>query len=73
MVKNFTNLAMSKGVGKVLNSGVGKVGVKVGNAVIRGAKAPGNLVASAIKRESAMNKAADTKYRKEAPRGAKGK
>lgn len=35
---------MSKPVGKVLNSKAGKVGVKVGDAVIKGAKAPGKFI-----------------------------
>lgn len=34
----FQNFAMSKPVGRVLDSKVGKAGVAVGNAVIKGAK-----------------------------------
>lgn len=40
----YQKFAMSKPVGKVLDSKVGKVGIKVGNKVIKAAKAPAKLV-----------------------------
>jgi hypothetical protein len=69
--KTFTKVAMSKPVGKILNSGVGKAMVKVGNTVMR--NTPGKMIAGAMKKEAANAKAADMRYRKEAPRGAYGK
>ena len=41
---NFTKVAMSKPVGRVLDSKLGKTGVKVGNTVIKGVKAPGKII-----------------------------
>lgn len=61
---------MSKPVGRVLDSKVGKGMVKVGNMVKR--NTPGKLISSAIKKESDMAKAKDAKYRREAPYGAYG-
>jgi len=39
-----TKIAMSKPVGKVLDSKLGKVGVKVGDTVIKAVKAPAKLL-----------------------------
>jgi len=46
---SLQSVAMSKPVGKVLDSKAGKLGVKVGNKVIKGAKAPGKLVKKGVK------------------------
>jgi len=42
--RKMRQAAMSKPVGKVLDSKAGKVGVKVGDKVIKTAKAPGALL-----------------------------
>jgi hypothetical protein len=53
MPKKYQKIAMSKPVGKVLDSKPGKVGVKVGNKIIKAAKAPGKL----LKRKWEVNQA----------------
>ena len=40
----YQKFAMSKPVGKVLDSKVGKAGVKVGDNIIKGVKAPGKFI-----------------------------
>lgn len=50
---NYQKVAMSKPVGKVLDSRVGKVGVKVGNSAIKAVKAPVKI----IKKKWAANQA----------------
>lgn len=58
----FQKLAMSKGVGKVLDSKVGKAGVKVGNAVIKGSVAPLKWAGKQIEKEMRMDEAKDKEY-----------
>lgn len=43
-MKKYQKIAMSKPVGKVLDSRVGKAGVKVGKKVIKAVKAPAKLL-----------------------------
>lgn len=50
--------AMSKPVGKVLDSKAGKVGVKVGDGIIKGVKGAGNL----IKKKWEVNQAYKNKF-----------
>lgn len=59
--KKVNAMVMSKPVGKVLDSKVGKSGVAVGNAVIKAAKWPGKQ----IEKEMRMDKEKDDKYRME--------
>lgn len=61
--KGYQKFAMSKGVGKVLDSRVGKAGVKVGNKVKKVAGAPFKWVGGQIEKEMRMNKAKDDFYR----------
>lgn len=61
-VKNIkTKAAMSKPVGKVLDSKAGKAGVKVGDAVIKGVKAPGKFIKKQWNKNQAYKNKFDTK------------
>jgi hypothetical protein len=63
--KKKKDFVMSKGVGKVLDSKVGKGMVKVGNVVKRGASAPFKGMIKGIEKEMQINKAKDDRYRRE--------
>jgi len=74
--KIFTKIAMSKPMGKVLNTPMAKkVIVPVGKKIISVAKnnTPGKLVSRAIKTESNWGKTRNDYYKKNAPKGAYGK
>ncbi len=58
-----TKMAMSRPVGKVFDSGVGKKMVGFGNAVKRGIAAPFKWAGGQIEKELKMDKAKDNKYK----------
>lgn len=79
MPTNYQKLAMSKPVGRVLDSKLGKSGVKMGNKIIKGAKKAGKVATyplkwagNQIEKEARMNQAKDDRYRAQAPYGAYG-
>jgi len=71
MANMMTKIAMSKPVGKILDSSMGKKMVGVGNAVIKGAGVAKKFLTT-YPDEGKLNQAQDAKNRANAPVGAVG-
>lgn len=73
MKKKINQAIMSKRVGNVLGSKPGRLGVKVGNAIIKGFSAPFKWAGRQIEKEMRMNKAKDDEYRRQGEDMMKGR